>query len=79
LLGRDHRLDGLLEGDILADGTEGDALALRFEMEGVAGSELQAVTEGLGENHPTRFVESQLSRHNGIMKWNNPFFNAIRP
>ena len=37
---------------------EPDALALRFEMEGVAGSELQAVAEGLGENHPTRFRES---------------------
>lgn len=41
----------LLEHDILADGTEGDALALCFEMEGVAGSQLQAVAEGLGENH----------------------------
>jgi hypothetical protein len=68
----------LLEHDILADGTEGDALALGFEMEGVAGSQLQAVAEGLGENHATGFIESQLGRHNAILKWNNPFVNAIR-
>jgi len=67
----------LLEHDILADGTEGDALALRFEMEGVAGSELQAVAEGLGENNATGFIESELSRHNGIIKWNKPFVNGI--
>jgi len=68
----------LLEHDILADGTEGDALALGFEMEGVAGSQLQAVAEGLGENHATGLIESQLSRHDAIMKWNNPLVNAIR-
>ncbi len=68
----------LLEHDILADGTEGNALALRFEMEGVAGSELQAFAEGLGENHATGFIESQLSRHDGIMKWNYPLVDAIR-
>src|SRR5215472_18893524 len=68
----------LLEHDVLANGTEGDALALGFEMEGVAGSQLQAVAEGLGENHATGFIESQLNRHDGIMKWNNPFVNAIR-
>ena len=63
----------LLEHDVLANGTEGDALALRFEMEGVAASQLKAVAEGLGENHATGFIESQLSRHDGIMKWNDPF------
>jgi hypothetical protein len=46
-------------------------------MEGVARSQLQAFAEGLGENHATGFIESQLSRHNAIMKWNNPFVNAI--
>ena len=50
----------LLEHDILADGTQSDAFALRFQVEGVAGSELQTVAEGLGENDATGFVEGEL-------------------
>jgi hypothetical protein len=46
-------------------------------MEGVAWSELQAVAQGLGENHPTGFIESKISRHDGIVKWDNPLVNAI--
>ena len=38
----------LLEHDVLADGTQSDALAFRFQMESITGSELQAVAQGLG-------------------------------
>jgi hypothetical protein len=67
----------LLEHDILADGTQSDALAFRFQMEGVAGSELQAVTKGLGQNDAAGFVEGKLGSHNGIMEWEKPIVNGI--
>jgi hypothetical protein len=62
----------LFEHDVLADGTESDAFAFRFQMESVAGSELQAVTKGLGQNDAAGFVESKLGSHNGIMEWEKP-------
>ena len=67
----------LLEHDILADGTQSDALAFRFQMEGVAGSELQAVTKGLGQNDAARFIEGKLDGHDGIMEWEKPIVNGI--
>src|SRR6266704_2932657 len=55
----------LLEHDVLTDGTQSDALAFRFQMQGVAGSELQAVTEGLGQNDAAGFIEGKLVGHEG--------------
>src|SRR5260370_37554969 len=37
----------LLEHDVLTAGTQSDSLALRFQMEGVAGSKLPSGTQGL--------------------------------
>src|SRR5260370_6513206 len=59
----------LLEHDVLADGTQSDALAFRFQMEGVAGSELPAVSKGLGENDAAGFSAGSLGDHAGIMWW----------
>ena len=67
----------LLEHDILADGTESDAFAFRFQMEGVAGSELQAVTKRLRQNDATSFIESELCGHDGSMEWEKPVVNGI--
>jgi hypothetical protein len=67
----------LLEHDVRADGTQSDALAFRFQMEGVAGSELQAVTKGLGEDDAAGFIESELGGHDGIMEWEKPIVNGI--
>ena len=55
----------LFEHDVQTDGTKRDALAFRFQIEGVAGSELQAVPKGLGQNDATGFIESKLGGH----KW----------
>ena len=44
----DPHAEFFLEHDVLADGAESDALAICFQEEGVAGSELQAVANGLG-------------------------------
>jgi len=52
-------------------------LAFRFQMEGVAGSELQAVTKGLGQNDAARFIEGKLDGHDGIMEWEKPIVNGI--
>ena len=65
-----------LEHDALADGTEGDAFAFRFQMESVAGSKLQAVTKGLGKDDTTRFIKGKLGSHNGIVTWEDPIVNG---
>ena len=67
----------LLEHDILADGTESDAFAFRFQVEGVAGSELQAVTKRLRQNDATSFIKSELCVHDGSMEWEKPVVNGI--
>src|SRR6266436_7648683 len=67
----------LLEHDVLADRTQSDALAFRFQVEGVAGSELQAVAKGLGQNDAAGFIEGELGGHNGIMEWEKPIVNGI--
>ncbi len=67
----------LLEHDVLADGTQSDALAFRFQMEGVAGTELQAVAKGLGQDDAAGFIEGKLGSHNGIMVWEKPVVNGI--
>src|SRR5260370_4547528 len=67
----------LLEHDVLADGTQSDALAFRFQIEGVAGSELQAVTKRLGQNDAAGFIEGKLGGHDGVMEWEKPLVNGI--
>jgi len=57
--------------------TQSDALAFRFQMEGVAGSELQAVTNGLGQNDAAGFIEGELGGHDGSMVWEKPIVNGI--
>jgi len=52
-----------LEQDVLANGAQSDVLAFRFQMEGVAGSKLQTVTEGLGQNDAAGLVEGELGDH----------------
>jgi hypothetical protein len=46
-------------------------------MKSVAGSELQAVTKGLGQDDAAGFVEGELGGHNGIMWWEKPIVNGI--
>src|SRR5260370_21215759 len=48
----------LLEHDILADGTQSDALAFRFQIEAVAGSDVQAVTKRRRQDTAARFIET---------------------
>jgi hypothetical protein len=67
----------LLEHDVLADGTQSDALAFRFQMEGVAGSKLQAVTKGLGQNDAAGSIEGELGDHDGSIVWEKPIVNGI--
>jgi len=67
----------LLEHDLLADGTQSDALAFGFQIEGVAGSELPSGHEGLGQNRRGGFIEGKLGSHNGIMEWEEPTVNGI--
>ncbi len=67
----------LLEHDVLADRTQSDALAFRFQVEGVAGSELQAVAKGLGQNDAAGFIEGDFGGHDGIMEWGKPIVNGI--
>jgi len=57
----------LLKHDVLADGTQNDALALRFQMECVAGSELQAIPKRL-RNDASGLIEGELICHNGILE-----------
>src|SRR2546425_618041 len=67
----------LLEHNVLADGTQSDALAFRFQMQGVAGSELQTVAKGLGQNDAAGFIEGKLVGHDGSMEWEKPIVNGI--
>src|SRR6266481_5539846 len=67
----------LLEHDVLTDGTQSDALAFRFQMEGVAGSKLQAVTKGLGQNDAAGFIDGELDDHDGSIVWEKPIVNGI--
>jgi hypothetical protein len=67
----------LLKHDVLADRAESDALAFRFQMERISGSELQAVTKRLGQNDAASLVESKLGGHNGIIEWEKPIVNGI--
>src|SRR6266403_5195284 len=67
----------LLEHDVLTDGTQSDALAFRFQMEGVAGSKLQAVTKGLGQNDAAGSIEGELGDHDGSIVWEKPIVNGI--
>ncbi len=67
----------LLEHDILADRTQSDAFTFRFQVEGIPGSELQAVAKGLGQNDAAGFIEGELSGHNGIMEWEKPVVNGM--
>jgi hypothetical protein len=43
------------------------SFACSFELEGVAGTEVQIIAEGLGDDDATRFVESQFGSHNPIL------------
>ncbi len=66
-----------LEHDVLANGTQSDVLAFRFQLEGVAGSELQAVTKGFRQNDAPGFVQGELGGHDGIIEWEKPVVNGI--
>ena len=67
----------LLEHDVVANGKQSDALAFRFQMEGVAGSELQTVAKELGQNDAAGFIEGQLASHDGSIEWEKPIVNGI--